>query len=1109
MAAHLMEPTLPPEAAALAAYYARTPGAADAPPEAFTTTIPRVREDLDPALARLLGIDPHRPPDADAIAHLLAGHRADGLPVPGRAPRGSTAPLAEETGLPADRLPTVDEVERVLAGRHAVTDEPLPAGRAEMLRARTLRLLGADGTTPAAAVLEAIALGRRVDGAPLRPTAYRDAVTAARTPVGYVDLCFSADKTVSVAALLAPTAAERAALHAAHRTAVANTMRAIEAVLGQVRRGRAGRGGVEPAHLAWLAFDHFTSRPTMEIADRDPATGQVFSHLATVRTAGSPNIHTHVCVPAIAVTRSGHVGALDLAELRGRVHEWGALYQGYLATALRALGVAIDLDPTTGAARVRAVPEVVRAAFSRRTTQGEAAARAYATEQGLDWDSLDARRRVGLLKAGVQGDRRGAKVDDIADVGTWRREAEALGWRPGPVSNLDSPIPLPPRAERLAIARAAAVPFLERAFLGEAVLDGSAARIAAARGLVAAGVENAGEVNDVAAALIAGGVEDAGTPGPVIVREVRGPRGEAVVRLTTGAHIERETRLVDLTRAAAADYTGALSVDEIEAGATAAGLDLRGSHGEAQAAAMRAIGTGGRVGVLVGAAGSGKTTLLSGLCVAWTEKGRRVHGCAVAWRQAQALGEAGIPGERCLALAALLARARSSALRLGRDDVIVLDEVSLTSTRDALDLLELREATGCTLVAVGDSLQGRSVEAGGVVALLARALDGVVAEVATTVRQRAERERELAGLARAGRAADVLDALRDENRARLAPGTPTNAADAAASLWWERAQTVGEGAVLMLAPTQADARTVADAMRRRRGAEGRRGPEVARLDVVDQGGATFELPVAIGDKVRLYRRTYGRGGGRGALGVNGSIVEVCGVERTGLVLRSASGREAVVPWQALRDRETGRILLGQGDVQTIDGAQGATAEEAILALPRGSDGVDRGRFYVAATRHRSRSWVVLGEGAERRAVAARRPLGDARPIRPADIWNHAAQGFARQPQSETATELMARAVEARRGAEGAFRSGLMRLEGRRARGEAPTVLPAQGQRRGLVRSLILIAERIDARARALASLVAGIDVLSRRVAHAARAAQVQQMAPGTARSQPQTPAPRL
>lgn len=1073
MTEHLMEPTLPPEMAALAAYYACTPGTSDAGPEAFTATIPRVREDLDPALARLLGLDPGRPPDADGIAHLLAGHRADGSPIPGRNTRPATVALAEETGLPADRLPTPEEVERVLTGRHAVTGERLPAERVGTLRIRTLRLLGAEGATPIPAVLEVLARDRRVDGGPLRLTAYRDEVTASRTAVGYLDLCFSAEKTLSIAILMAPTAAERAALHAVHSEAVAKTMRTIEGVLGRARRGKAGRGGVETGHLAWLAFDHFTSRPTTEIADQDPVTGEAFSHLATVRVVGSPNAHTHVCVLALVMANSGYVGAPDLAELRGRIREWGALYQAHTATGLRRLGVAVDLDPTTGAARVRAVPEAVRTAFSRRTVQGEAAARDFAAAQGLDWNELDARRRVGLLKRGVQGNPRAPKVDDVADVAAWHRKAEAHGWTPVSVSNLDAPVPLPSRVERVAIARAAAAPFLERDFLGEAVLDGSAARIAAARGLVASGVEDASEVDDVAAALMADGIEDAGASASIIVREVRGPRGQIETRLTTNVHLARETRLVDLARVAAADRSAALTVEDIDAAAADTGFDFTGPHGEAQIAAMRAIGTGGRVSVLTGSAGAGKTSLLMPLVSVWAAKGRRVHGTAVAWRQATALMETGIPQERCLAVAALLARVRSGALQLNRDDVILVDEVSLTSAKDALALLEVQGSVGCTLVAVGDALQIRGVEAGGVIGLLTRAVGGTIAEVTTTVRQRAEKERELAGLARAGRAADVIDALRDQGRARLAPGTQADAANAAAALWWERVQTVGEGAMLMLAPTQADARLVAEAMRSRRQAEGVRGPEVARVDAVDQAGTEYNLPVAIGDRVRLYRRTYGRGAGRGAIGVNGSILELRAVEAAGLMLRTASGREALVPWQALRDRETGRILIGQGDCLTVDSAQGATSQsDCCLALPRGSEGMDAGRFYVAMSRHRSKSWILLGEGAERRAVSARRPLGDARPIRAADLWSHAAQAFARRPQSETALDLMERAYAARRAAETAFRIGLMRMEHRGVQGRALTVLPVQGRRRRLAQALAPLEARIRARAQAIVDLTA-------------------------------------
>lgn len=1091
MAAHLLEATLPPELAQVAAYYARTPGLAGNPgPGAFAVTVPRVREDLDPRLAALLGLDSRSIPDADAIAHLLAGKRADGTAVPGRRQQRPTLSLAAETGLAHDRLPTSQEVIEVLAGRHAGTGAPLPAERAAKLCGRLLRLLGADQAMPAERVAEAVAAGRRADGGPLRPTTYLDGLTASRAPVCFADFCLSADKTVSLAWALASTEAERALLHAVHRDAVAATMHTIEAKLGRARRGKGGRGGYEPGKLAWIAFDHFTSRPTTEVADTDPDTGESYTHLATVRVAGTPQLHTHVCVLSHVLTGSGHVGSVDLGQLgsggggKVAIHELGALFQSHIATGLRRLGIDTRLDPETGAARIVAVPERVRAAFSRRTAQGEAAARAFARSQGLDWDSLDAGRRIGLLKRGVQGDPRAAKTDDCGDLGAWRREAAALGWQPGPLSNLDTPIALPDRAERVRIARAAAAPLLAKAFHGEAVLDESAARIAAARGLVASGIGDAAEIEDVTRALLAGGIEEGGVHTAVIAREVRGSRGETAVRLTTDAHVDRETRLVALARAAASNRSTALTVAEVDAGAAASGLDLSGAHGEAQYRAMVALGTGGKVGLALGAAGAGKSALLSGLVRAWSAQGRTVYGAAVAWRQAHALADAGIPERQCLAIAALLARARAGTLQLDPGAVIVVDEVSLTSAKDALAILELRETAACTLIAVGDPRQIRSVQAGGVAGLLARATGEAVAEVNTTVRQRTAQERELAGLARAGRAGDVLDALRDQGRARLAAGTRTEAAEAVAELWQERVAASGEDAVLVVAPTREACRLVSLAIRRRKQAMGRIGADAAMLDATDQAGDLYELPVAVGDRLRLFGRTHARGAGAGLLGVNGSVVEVRGIGAGGLVLRSARGREGLVPWSALRDRETGRIRVAPGDCLTVAAAQGASYEECLVAMPFGSQGVDAGAFYVAMSRHRATSWLVLGEGAERRAVAAGRSLGDARPIRAADLWSHAAANFARQPGSEGALDLLDRAASARRAAEDGFRRGLARMEARTARGLAPTALPGLGRHRRLVLALEPLAARFAARAELLAQVTARMAGLGRTLSRA-------------------------
>ena len=82
MARHLMQLTLPPDLKEVAAYYGWAHDLPGAGPD--RAPAPRLRADLDPRLARLLGLDPAAPLDLTAVANLLSGHRADGRPIPGK-----------------------------------------------------------------------------------------------------------------------------------------------------------------------------------------------------------------------------------------------------------------------------------------------------------------------------------------------------------------------------------------------------------------------------------------------------------------------------------------------------------------------------------------------------------------------------------------------------------------------------------------------------------------------------------------------------------------------------------------------------------------------------------------------------------------------------------------------------------------------------------------------------------------------------------------------------------------------------------------------------------------------------------------------------------------
>src|ERR1700745_3012503 len=118
--------------------------------------------------------------------------------------------------------------------------------------------------------------------------------------------------------------------------------------------------------------------------------------------AGDMQLHTHVTTPSVVVCEDGSVGGMDMLALHDRVHEVGAYYQAHLATNLRAFGIEVVLDERTESAKLTAVPDAVCEVFSKRTRDGEAAAREYVKAQGLDWDAMHPMELAGVLKGGAR-----------------------------------------------------------------------------------------------------------------------------------------------------------------------------------------------------------------------------------------------------------------------------------------------------------------------------------------------------------------------------------------------------------------------------------------------------------------------------------------------------------------------------------------------------------------------------------------------------------------------------------------------------------------------------------------------------------------------------------
>jgi hypothetical protein len=171
----------------------------------------------------------------------------------------------------------------------------------------------------------------------------------------------------------------------------------------------------------------------------------------------------------------------------------------------------------------------------------------------------------------------------------------------------------------------------------------------------------------------------------------------------------------------------------------------------------------------------------------------------------------------------------------------------------------------------------------------------------TTVRQigrnarETRRLREIAGLFRAGRAAEALVMKRQDGTANLIGGDYGQVVDRIAKLYLQRRDLlVGSGAkygITISALTNAAAAQISKAVRRRLKARGEIGDEEIVYQAVDQRGEVYDLPLATGDKVRLFRKTSAMiDGSRGEIGSNGDVVEVVGRIANGLRLRDTKGR---------------------------------------------------------------------------------------------------------------------------------------------------------------------------------------------------------------------------
>jgi ATP-dependent exoDNAse (exonuclease V) alpha subunit len=188
-----------------------------------------------------------------------------------------------------------------------------------------------------------------------------------------------------------------------------------------------------------------------------------------------------------------------------------------------------------------------------------------------------------------------------------------------------------------------------------------------------------------------------------------------------------------------------------------------------------------RAAVLVGPAGTGKGVVIDAAARAEQHAGRETIAVAVSGSTAERLGaDSPALAGQTLTLDALVARANTSAIHVGRDTTVILDEARMVDHQRLDALTELVERSGAKLIAVGDGKQLPSIGPGGMFERLARHAPTV--ELADIHRTKDPAERRAWQALRAGEPECAMAHYASRGQLHLS-GTRDQAAEHAVQTW--------------------------------------------------------------------------------------------------------------------------------------------------------------------------------------------------------------------------------------------------------------------------------------------------------------------------------------
>jgi conjugative relaxase-like TrwC/TraI family protein len=708
------------------------------------------------------------------------------------------------------------------------------------------------------------------------------------------------------------------------RDAVSETMLDIEADVKT--RVSVGKGKMSrvTGNLVWGEYLHLESRPVNGICD--------------------PNLHVHAFVMNSTYDPVEQKWkALELSEIKRDAPFYEAIFHNKLAHKVQDLGYAVAR--TDERWELVGIPKTMREKFSERKKEIEAKAKELGITNAKSKDALGAKTRAGKQELKLTPDELLAEWRSRLDL-----DEEHLLHQ---VARQSHPVELRSNFAKEAVAHAIEHCFERKSVISEKRLQAEALRFGV-------GQVTLEEVNEA--------LKNHG----VLLREYRGQR-----MATTSAILAEESRMLSFAREGRGACRPLVGGNQP--------LERTWLNADQQKAVRHLWETTDRVAVIRGAAGVGKTTLLQEAVAGIEQHGKKVYVFApTAEASRKVLRDEGFKDAETLARLLI----DPTLQRAIQDQVILIDEVSLVSSRQMAQVFDLAESTHARVILLGDRQQHGSVERGAVLRLLETEAGIKPAEVLEIQRQKDQYKQAVRylsegfpneGFAKLDDMQWIKEDASDHRYERLA-------ADYVAAL---QAGTPFQK-LLVISPTHAEGKAVNDALRtelRKQGLIGKQDHEVsilrsANLTVAERGDRVqlqegdvlqyhqnakghrsgdrlivhddMKLPLDQAERYQVYRKdtiqlacgdliriTKGGStlGGKHRLN-NGDVFQLKGLTEAGhLVLHN--------DW--VLDKSFGHI--DHGRVQTSHASQGKTVDRAFVAIAKRSLlAVSLESFYVSISR---------------------------------------------------------------------------------------------------------------------------------------------------------------